>query len=1006
MSHNDAKLTALVLISITSILASFSANALVELRDVASTATGGYHACALTRAGGVKCWGNNDFGQLGDSSTVQRLAAVDVTGIASGAVAIAAGEMHTCALGTDGRVKCWGRNDLGQLGDSSTAGRVTPVAVAGLPNGIVAITSGLSHTCALTSGGAVKCWGYNNRGQLGDGSFATRTAPVDVSGLTGGVASIAAGAYHTCAVTSGGAAKCWGYNSNGQLGNNSGANTSTPLDVAGLASGVTLIAGGAFHTCALVSGGAVKCWGSNSAGQVGDNSATQRAIPVAVSSLASGVTAISAGWNHTCVVVAAVGVKCWGTNLEGALGDNSTVDFRRIPVDVVGLGGAVGSISAGGFHTCAVMTAGGVACWGLNYFGELGDGSSVARTAPVDVSGLESGMVSMAAGDDHTCALTSVGGVKCWGRNSNGQVGDGSSAGRLTAVNVATLASGVVAIVSGESHTCALTAVGGVKCWGLNNKGQLGINSTLSQSRPIDVPGLASGVAAIAAARWSTCAVTTSGALKCWGHNGYGQLGGGSGSDRLIPTDVPGLATGVIAAALGSEHACALTASGGVKCWGGSGVGQIGDGANSARSAPVDVSNLQGGAIAIASGGYHTCALTLAGAIRCWGYNGNGQLGDNTDTNSNVPVEVRGLADGAIAIAAGLERTCAITSAGGAKCWGFGGVIGALGDGSTTIYRDTPVDVAGLGSGVTALAVGSYHTCAIAGGGAKCWGDNSFGQVGDGTAFTRNHAGAPVVSVASTPVSNFANYTDLWWNAAESGWGINLNHQGDVIFATLYTYDETGQSMWLAMVNGERQPDGSFLGSLYRSSGAAFDAVSWTPGNAASVGMMRITFSSMSTATLAYSMNGSAVTKPISRFVFSATTTCNWTDTDRSTATNYQDLWWNPSESGWGLNIAHQGSVVFATLYTYSRDGSALWLAMPNGILTGARTYSGELYGASGPRFDANPWGSYQPSPVGAMTLSFTDGNNGTLTYLVNGSTVVKTIRRFVFANPKPQCGP
>jgi hypothetical protein len=167
---------------------------------------------------------------------------------------------------------------------------------------------------------------------------------------------------------------------------------------------------------------------------------------------------------------------------------------------------------------------------------------------------------------------------------------------------------------------------------------------------------------------------------------------------------------------------------------------------------------------------------------------------------------------------------------------------------------------------------------------------------------------------------------------------------------------------------------------------------------------MRLTFTSAGSATLSYSVNGIQVVKGITRYPFSTPTTCVGVSTDRSTATNYQDLWWNPAESGWGVNLAHQGNILFATLYTYGTSGKTLWLSMSNGALIGPRTYQGALYSTVGPPFNASPWGAYTGTQVGTMTFQFTDGKSGTLTYSVNGVTVTKPIQRYEFSNPKPQC--
>ncbi|MDE3089704.1 MAG: RCC1 repeat-containing protein [Chloroflexota bacterium] len=665
---------------------------------------------------------------------------------------LAAGYYHTCALTSGGGVKCWGHNYFGQLGDGTTTNRLTPVDVSGLTSGVNAIAAGYRHTCALTSSGGVMCWGANDHGQLGDGTTNDHHTPVDVSGLTNGVSALAAGGGHTCALTSGGGVMCWGSNSSGQLGDGGGGTPCyanevcrlTPVNVSGLTSGVSAIAAGYYHTCALMSGGGVKCWGPDDHGQLGDGTTTNRLAPVDVIGLTSGVSAIAAGLYHTCALMSAGGVKCWGYNGYGQLGDDTTNDHHT-PVDVSVLTSGVSAIAAGAFHTCALLPRDRVKCWGDNPFGQLGDGTTTERNTPVDVNGLTSGVSAIAAGYYHTCALTSGGGVKCWGHNNVGQLGIGSSDhnAHSTPVDVIGLTSGVNAIAAGGDHTCALTTSGGVKCWGSNPYGELGDGtvptSPWNKPTPVDVTGLTSGVYAIAAGDDHTCALTTSGGVKCWGWNNEGQLGDGTTTNRLTPVDVIGLTSDVSAITAGDYHTCALTTRGSVKCWGLNGNGELGIGSTdyNPHPTPVDVIGLMSGVSAIAAGDTHTCAVMTSGGVKCWGDNNmSGQLGDGTTTNRLTPVDVIGLTSGVSAIAAGGNHTCALMTTGGVKCWG-GNFSGELGDGTVPTSpwnKPTPVDVIGLTSEVSVIAAGGDHTCAaMTSGGVKCWGGNVYGQLGDGT---------------------------------------------------------------------------------------------------------------------------------------------------------------------------------------------------------------------------------------------------------------------------------
>ena len=346
------------------------------------------------------------------------------------------------------------------------------------------VDGGWRHTCATVAGGGLKCWGHNGYGQLGDGTTTNKSVPNNVSGLGSGISEIAANGYFTCAIDAGGGVKCWGYNEFLQLGDGTTTNRIVPTNVSGLGSGVAAIATGVYHTCAIVPGGGVKCWGQNEDGQLGDGTTTVRTVPTDVSGLGSGVTAIAAAGGHTCAIVAGGGVKCWGYNNHGQLGDGTTT-ARTVPTDVSGLGSGVTAIATGVYHTCAIVAEGGAKCWGENSYGQLGDGSFTDKSVPTSVSGLESDVTAIAAGR-HTCAIVR-GGAKCWGRNNYGQLGDSSTTDKSVPASVSGLESGVTAIATGERHTCATTTGGRLKCWGDNGYGQLGDCTTTLRLTPVNV---------------------------------------------------------------------------------------------------------------------------------------------------------------------------------------------------------------------------------------------------------------------------------------------------------------------------------------------------------------------------------------------------------------------------------------------------------------------------------------------------------------------------------------
>ena len=381
------------------------------------------------------------LGCIALAASVMSLPVAKVAGAAvppPGTGDLAAGENHTCSLTSQGGVKCWGVNTEGELGDGTTTNRSLPGFVSGLTSGVVAVSLGELFSCALTSAGGVKCWGWNPYGQLGDGTTTDRLTPVDVVGLSSGVSQIWAGGDNACALTIGGGVKCWGENGVGQVGDGTITNRNTPVDVVGLSSGVAKLSqsGGFFRTCALTTAGGVKCWGYNIYGQLGDGTTTNRSTPVNVSGLTSGVAAIAMGAIHSCALTTAGGVKCWGANNNGQLGDGTTTN-RSTPVGVTGLTSGVARLGAGGLHTCALTTEGGEKCWGRNVTGQLGDGTTTNRSAPVDVTGLTSGVIALGdVNGDYSCAYTSALGLKCWGDNHLGQLGDGTSVDRHVPVDV------------------------------------------------------------------------------------------------------------------------------------------------------------------------------------------------------------------------------------------------------------------------------------------------------------------------------------------------------------------------------------------------------------------------------------------------------------------------------------------------------------------------------------------------------------------------------------------
>ncbi|MEI2711383.1 MAG: CARDB domain-containing protein [Chitinophagaceae bacterium] len=380
--------------------------------------TGQAHTCAIQNSGQAVCWGNNYQGQLGTGNAADRLVPTPVQGITD-AIAISAGGHHTCAIRTSGQAYCWGSNSSGQIGDGTTNyydenfnevvnDRHVPTPVQGLSDAI-AISAGYDYTCAIRTSGQAVCWGSNDYGQIGDGTYShyddvaqqfldnDRLVPTPVVGLadaktisSGGVEDV-----HTCAIRNSGQAVCWGSNRNGEIGD--GTHTYwdqndvkvdndrlTPTAVQGLADAESISAGGD-HSCAVRTSGQAVCWGGNQYGQLGDGTVVDHLLPTAIPGLGDTKSIIDGSpyvGEYTCAVRDSGQVLCWGWNWAG--GPDLPGPASYAPVAIAGLTDA-DSFAASWYHSCAIRTSGEVACWGANHAGQIGDGTTVDRVDPTTV---------------------------------------------------------------------------------------------------------------------------------------------------------------------------------------------------------------------------------------------------------------------------------------------------------------------------------------------------------------------------------------------------------------------------------------------------------------------------------------------------------------------------------------------------------------------------------------------------------------------------------------------
>ena len=770
--------------------------------------TGWAHSCALHQDGTISCWGHNEDGQLGGGTVGDySLTPVRVASITD-ATAITAGGIHSCALHQDGTISCWGNNQYGQLGDRTddyNSSSLAPVGVAGITDA-TAITTGWAHSCALHQDGTISCWGNNEWGQLGDGQSADdwydrsadSSVPVGVAGITDATA-IAAGSSHSCALHEDGTISCWGSNTWGQLGDKTDDDSSMPVAVADITD-ATAITAGRGHSCALHQAGTISCWGNNEYGQLGDKTDDDSSVPAAVADITD-ATAITTGYAHSCALHQNGTISCWGNNENGQLG-NGTDNSSRVPVGVAGITDAT-AITTGYGYSCALHEGGTISCWGEGH--RTRGGSSM----PVAVAGITDA-TAITAGYSHSCALHQNGTISCWGSNAYDKLGSGTlitpsdetptttpvlgtpRQGQLSLItpsdetpttteaprrqpnqNTTTTQAApptlsyrtndyssrvpvgvagitdATAITAGEEHSCALHQNGTISCWGSNWDGRLGSRTLITPSYetptttqaprqqpnqsttttqaadyssrvPVGVAGITDATA-ITAGYSHSCALHQAGTISCWGNNYDGQLGNGTYNDSSVPVGVAGITDATAITVNDSNnpgHSCALHKGGTISCWG------EGGGTPVRSSVPAAVADITD-ATAITAGYERSCALHQNGTISCWG---DGQLGNGTEDDSSVPVGVVGITD-ATAITTGYNHSCALHQNGTISCWG-NNYDGQLGNGT---YNDSsvPVGVAGI-TDATAITAGYNHSCALHQNGTiSCWGANGNGQLGD-----------------------------------------------------------------------------------------------------------------------------------------------------------------------------------------------------------------------------------------------------------------------------------
>lgn len=760
-------------------------------------AAGNSHSLLLRPNGTLYAWGNNANGQLGNNSTVSSQTPLVVV-LPAGKlfVQVATSNLHSLALASDGTVYAWGNNGNGQLGNNSTTQSTVPVAVT-MPAGkqFVQVSAGGSHSLALASDGTLYAWGSNSFGQLGNNSTTQSLVPMAVTMPVGTqFVQVAAGGLHSLALASDGTLYAWGAGANGRLGTGSAADRGVPV-AAIMPAGkrYVQIAAGSQHSLAVASDGTLYAWGRNSAGQLGNNSIVASSSPVAVVLPAGQLFVQVVGGDAYSLAVAADGTAyTWGNNGAGQLGNNSTTQ-STVPVAVtMPAGKQFVQGASGSAHSLALASDGTLYAWGTNANGQLGNNSTTQSTVPVvAVLPAAYGYAQVAGGNSYSLGLRADGKAYAWGSNAGGALGDGTNTQRLVPVAVSQGAVPVdmrfAQVSTGFRHSLALAANGTLYAWGRNLEGQLGIGSTTNSNFPLtvsqgDIP-VGTRFVQITAGYYHSLALAADGTLYAWGLNSAGQLGDGTTTNRTIPVAVT-MPAGVrfVQVSAANAHSLALAADGTVYAWGTNFTGQVGIGTAAASLVPVAVSqgDIPVGTrfVQVAAGSDHSLALAADGTLYAWGFNSNGQVGDNTTINRTAPVAVSlgaaSVGTRFVRVVGGQFHSLALAADGTLYGWGLNS-NGQLGDGTTITPRLTPVAESsrrttwrGVASGPSAthsLGLGSEAAVFTAG-------LNGNGQLGDGTTtdsptFARNRAPLPVELSSFTAQANGRTAHLKWTTATE-----------------------------------------------------------------------------------------------------------------------------------------------------------------------------------------------------------------------------------------------
>ena len=837
----NANVNTLAVTGNTSICGLIAGNTTKLMTSSCTTTT----SAIITPNGQVHAYGNNYNGQIGNNTTTDSPIPINISTIASGSiynsgniktiVAIACGSSHTVALDSTGQIHTYGDNGSAQLGNNTIVQSQIPINISTIETSsiynkkIVAVAAGGGHTLAIDSTGQIHAWGWNGYGQLGNNTLIDSPIPINISMLATSsiynktIVTIAAGFGHTIVLDSTGKVHTWGYNANGQLGNNTITQSQIPINISTIATGsiynktIVNVTTGQFYTLALDSTGQVHAWGLNSHGQLGNNtllgnSGANQTIPIAVTlgSISSKtIVMITAGESSTYALDSTGQVHAWGYNFEGELGNNTTTNSSiPINVSIITSGSiynkTIVAIAAGYAHILALDSTGYIHAFGFNFSGQLGNNTTTNSLIPIRTTGYGSLPDTSMTAPPTNAIIINNNMIVQGDTNINGKLATTTIvANNVTASNLKVTGdvdftnaninglnvvkiTNIMTSSSQTNSTMIVTPDGQIHAWGLNANGQLG-NNTLVQSRiPINISKVATGsiyntgaiktITAISTGISHTIALDSTGQIHAWGLNTNGQLGNNTVTQSQIPINISTVATGSIynggginikiiaSLATGTSHTLSLDSAGQIHAWGLNTNGQLGNNTVTQSQIPINISILATGSIynktiiAIVAGSSHTLALDSTGQVHAWGLNTYGMLGNNTTVQSTIPILISAFGSivgkTIVAITAGGNHTVALDSVGQVHAWGYNTSF-ELGNNNQT-QSNIPINVSSFGSivnkTIVMIAAGFSHTVALdSTGQVHAWGFSQYGQTGN------NISGLYVTTHIPTLISAFGS---------------------------------------------------------------------------------------------------------------------------------------------------------------------------------------------------------------------------------------------------------